>query len=925
MYTRSYDFLCRRNISLEIDEKILIIIFVLTNIVCSSYISVGEASKKWGITERRIQILCNEGRIDSVMRVGKVWMIPEDAQKPSDARLKRNEGRSGDISHKMRLLLKHTIHQLFDDNKSSDLFLTMQQALSYYTAFLLRIYNSRDIAVLGSDELDFVEMSMKNIYCDYERIPNDYNTQAIDQQAFSLIQNKDFLTDSLSWAYQYLKQYCPNDLTSTQFFTERYMISTLVDEENIGMEDIIVDPSCGGGNFLMYVYERKLSDYFQKSGQFSIEFLNSTLATIRGYDLDPFLTIISHFNLIITSVRVSAKYHSKLNANELLCLKTNVFASVDNNLEGFLEKGENLIVNICTKEKTSLSRIMYDVDYLFTNPPFETIKGMKKELKDYLKKEYPLCKCDLCVAFLLKIVESIPFGARCGLVLQNSWMYLKSYDSVRKVVCDSVALNRMTVLGSGAFTDISGEKASVSLVSLSKTDNKSNMTSFVDLTPYKKTEKESMLRTKACRYKSLMQSSIFGNDGSFNDVIIERLAKCNDSYSKFAIPMQGTSTGDSKRFIDYYWRHLGDSDWKPVSKGGGYSRWYGLNYYVLHWGSDGELIKNTPGSALRNVKYFKDTSMVFSDTGTSGLNVRSLCKGQLFVASGPGIRILSGSVFNHLAFLNSKYASYCIRRFTPKLTIAAGYIARIPVNEQIFASLELCKMGERCNAIKKAICSRRPSDIGFNPVVIKGNLDESAESLMIRELNEELEKINLEKSIDNEIFNIMKINECEKDEILKELDSEIEDVSCKLSIEEIDECLSSVLDSNCILTRTRTSKKSIGCDGPLEYVSHMLHCSPDSIVNVISEHASLMLKTKRAYFDFILHSRILIELGFNRDCCESRSVDVVAASFNDDSAIVSNWIRMQFNAIHSSSLYNKPLYRYDECTDSLMLCVTDVI
>ena len=105
----------------------------------------------------------------------------------------------------------------------------------------------------------------------------------------------------------------------------------------------------------------------------------------------------------------------------------------------------------------------------------------------------------------------------------------------------------------------------------------------------------------------------------------------------------------------------------------------------------------------------------------------------------------------------------------------------------------------------------------------------------------------------------------------------------------------------------------------------MLHCSPDSIVNVISEHASLMLKTKRAYFDFILHSRILIELGFNRDCCESRSVDVVAASFNDDSAIVSNWIRMQFNAIHSSSLYNKPLYRYDECTDSLMLCVTDVI
>ena len=53
------------------------------------YITPKEASLKWGITERRIQKLCEEGRIDGVVRFGKVWAIPKDAEKPLDGRLKK--------------------------------------------------------------------------------------------------------------------------------------------------------------------------------------------------------------------------------------------------------------------------------------------------------------------------------------------------------------------------------------------------------------------------------------------------------------------------------------------------------------------------------------------------------------------------------------------------------------------------------------------------------------------------------------------------------------------------------------------------------------------------------------------------------------------------------------------------------------------
>lgn len=52
------------------------------------YITISDASEKWGISRRRIQVLCTEGRIEGVIRFGRQWAIPESAEKPSDARIK---------------------------------------------------------------------------------------------------------------------------------------------------------------------------------------------------------------------------------------------------------------------------------------------------------------------------------------------------------------------------------------------------------------------------------------------------------------------------------------------------------------------------------------------------------------------------------------------------------------------------------------------------------------------------------------------------------------------------------------------------------------------------------------------------------------------------------------------------------------------
>lgn len=52
------------------------------------YISVKAAADKWGISERRIQKLCEENRIDGILKFGRAWMIPKDAEKPIDWRKK---------------------------------------------------------------------------------------------------------------------------------------------------------------------------------------------------------------------------------------------------------------------------------------------------------------------------------------------------------------------------------------------------------------------------------------------------------------------------------------------------------------------------------------------------------------------------------------------------------------------------------------------------------------------------------------------------------------------------------------------------------------------------------------------------------------------------------------------------------------------
>lgn len=54
------------------------------------YMTLKEASEKWGITPRQINYLCSAGRIQGAVKMATVWLIPKDTEKPADRRFKNN-------------------------------------------------------------------------------------------------------------------------------------------------------------------------------------------------------------------------------------------------------------------------------------------------------------------------------------------------------------------------------------------------------------------------------------------------------------------------------------------------------------------------------------------------------------------------------------------------------------------------------------------------------------------------------------------------------------------------------------------------------------------------------------------------------------------------------------------------------------------
>lgn len=115
------------------------------------YMSTKQAALKWGISERRVRILCSEGRIDGVIRSGWAWNIPLDASKPSDGRqlrhLKNVDLRIGVMNFSSLEILKNEF--LANQKDSEQLMLIFRNSIF---RFVLGTFACEDLE-MGNEDL----------------------------------------------------------------------------------------------------------------------------------------------------------------------------------------------------------------------------------------------------------------------------------------------------------------------------------------------------------------------------------------------------------------------------------------------------------------------------------------------------------------------------------------------------------------------------------------------------------------------------------------------------------------------------------------------------------------------------------------------------------------------------------------------------
>ena len=84
-------------------------------------LTVKQASEKWNISDRRVRVLCENGQIDGAYRIGKIWYIPDNSEKPADGRIKAKESLVALIDKKKaeldtkRPLTEGEVKRLYDD------------------------------------------------------------------------------------------------------------------------------------------------------------------------------------------------------------------------------------------------------------------------------------------------------------------------------------------------------------------------------------------------------------------------------------------------------------------------------------------------------------------------------------------------------------------------------------------------------------------------------------------------------------------------------------------------------------------------------------------------------------------------------------------------------------------------------------------
>lgn len=352
-------------------------------------------------------------------------------------------------------------------------------------------------------------------------------------------------------------------------------------------------------------------------------------------------------------------------------------------------------------------------DTVSTNPPYMGIRGMNNKLAEYLSKTYPNSKSDLFAVYMEVAINKIKPDRFISIINQQSWMFLSSYNELRKEYTGKSVMYNMIHLGSKAFEENVGTIVQTTAFVSRKTLIRGYKSKFIRLVEgTNSNEKQNkLLETKNNSDKDTVYIASLSD---FDDIPGKPIAywvsnkiisifKNNKKLGDLAAPRQGMATSDNNRFLRLWYEvpidkigfnfssideaKYSNKKWYPYNKGGQYRKWFGNNEFVVNWENDGEEIKGFASSiyksytrTIKNIDYYFKEAITYTFI-SADMGVRYSPKGFIFDVAGSSIFINNESLFVILSFLCSKLSRKFLDILNPTFNIQVGDIKNLPIIE----------------------------------------------------------------------------------------------------------------------------------------------------------------------------------------------------------------------------------------------------
>ena len=400
---------------------------------------------------------------------------------------------------------------------------------------------------------------------------------------------------------------------------------------------------------------------------------------------------------------------------------------------------------------------------LVMNPPYMGGGNMNETLSNYVKRNYEEGKADLFSTFMLLAIDRLSDCGKYGMINMHSWMFLSSFEKLRKSLLDNYHIDSLLHLGPRTFDELSGEVvqnaafvvSKVSFTSVPKVGINSDNVHPADSGNYFRlvdgkncSDKERIFLdaqanlTEKIYYPNVRQENFEKIPGGIMGYWLSNknliLFENHPSLREVEDPCIGMMTWDNDRFLREWFEIAFDKigfdvdsvedsiesniKWFPYNKGGIGRKWYGMYHLVVNWQNGGQEIYDSGMTSFRGkANYFKE-GLTYPRIGSSFFCVRKSPHGFIFDINGPSC-FPKDHAHSLMAYLNSTVVRHFLKIFCPTLTFQVGDIFKVPYIKEIKEDESISQIVENNIAICKKDwdLSETSWDFESNPLVALRN------------------------------------------------------------------------------------------------------------------------------------------------------------------------------------------------------------